>query len=148
MDKINFQNGVSGNTPLNATNLNKLQDNIEKALKGTVLFENAAGIQGTGTKATLNDDISKYTRFKVVYNVSKDGASIYSYNHIKEFMVLNDPTAELQYEINGINDIGYYSTFKINGNTLSITRDRVFSAIGSVVEGSPVYYTKIIAYVD
>lgn len=32
MEKINFQNGASGNTPLNATNLNKLQDNVEIAI--------------------------------------------------------------------------------------------------------------------
>lgn len=35
MDKINFQNGASGNTPLNATNLNKMQDNVEKEFTNT-----------------------------------------------------------------------------------------------------------------
>lgn len=43
MDKINFQNGASGNTPLNATNLNKLQDNIETAVNGTILYEDKTG---------------------------------------------------------------------------------------------------------
>lgn len=36
MEKINFQNGASGNTPLNATNLNKLQENIENSIKSFV----------------------------------------------------------------------------------------------------------------
>lgn len=33
MDKINFENKPSTKTPINATNLNKMQDNIEKAIE-------------------------------------------------------------------------------------------------------------------
>lgn len=41
MEKINFQNGVSGGTPINADNLNRLQDNIENAIPTkNVLWEN------------------------------------------------------------------------------------------------------------
>lgn len=32
MDKINFQNHKSGGTPVNAANLNQMQDNIENAI--------------------------------------------------------------------------------------------------------------------
>ena len=40
MNKINFENLPSTRTPINASNLNQLQDNIEDAFKAKVLWEN------------------------------------------------------------------------------------------------------------
>ena len=39
LEKINFRNGASGKTPLNSTNLNKLQDNVESYTKKYVAEE-------------------------------------------------------------------------------------------------------------
>ena len=36
MEKINFKNSESGGTPLNANNLNLMQDNIEGAVNGEI----------------------------------------------------------------------------------------------------------------
>ena len=40
LERINFKNGASGKTPLNSTNLNKLQDNVESYTKKYVAEEN------------------------------------------------------------------------------------------------------------
>ena len=77
MDKINFQNGVSGKTPLNATNLNKMQENVEKAIDdtkqtinekvdGIVLFEDEDGLND---EITLSETIANFNEIKIDYKV-------------------------------------------------------------------------------
>lgn len=39
MQKINFENKPSTNTPINATNLNTLQDNVEDAIDGGLYYK-------------------------------------------------------------------------------------------------------------
>lgn len=69
MDKINFVN--KGQPAINDTNLNKMQDNIEKAAEGTVLYENTSGT--TGDITLSNDSFTNYKRIKVFgyYNYNK-----------------------------------------------------------------------------
>ena len=54
---VNFENGV---TPINDTNLNKMQADLQ----GTVLYENSAG---SIEEITLNDSVAKYDRVKIFY---------------------------------------------------------------------------------
>ena len=56
----------SGTTPLSAENLKAMEDNVQKVfneLQGTVLYENAEGID-TGN-FTINDDLTNYKRIKI-----------------------------------------------------------------------------------
>lgn len=81
MVKINFRN--KGQPAINDTNLNQMQDNIEKDINsknatlneridGTVLYDNSEGIfTGTGT---IKDSISNYNKILV----EVQGGSIFS----------------------------------------------------------------------
>ncbi len=68
MDKINFVNGQE--PALNATNLNKMQDNIENAIKGKILWTNRFPSDELGFEAqtvTLNDSIDNYDMMVVIF---------------------------------------------------------------------------------
>ena len=76
MEKINFENKPSTNTPINATNLNTLQNNIENAINEYLpitLFENESGLTGN---ITLNDNVSNYSFIEIIYGC--DGYYFYS----------------------------------------------------------------------
>lgn len=62
MDKINFVN--KGQPAINDTNLNKMQDNIEKALEGVVLYENASGSTGD---ITLSESAANFKYLEIFY---------------------------------------------------------------------------------
>ena len=62
MDKINFVN--KGQPAINDTNLNKMQDNIEKALEGVVLYENASGSTGD---ITLSETAANFKYLEIFY---------------------------------------------------------------------------------
>ena len=74
MNKINFQNLPNTTTPINATNMNLLQTNVENALNeatiGTVLWENPnpGDSNGfSGQTVTLSDDISNYRAISIQF---------------------------------------------------------------------------------
>lgn len=62
MDKINFVN--NGQPAINDTNLNKMQDNIEKAIEGVVLYENASGSTGD---ITLSESAANFKYLEIFY---------------------------------------------------------------------------------
>ena len=72
MNKINFQNLPSTSTPLNASNLNQLQTNVENEfttvegevsdLQGDVLYETA---NGSNSNIILSQNISNYSYVEV-----------------------------------------------------------------------------------
>lgn len=64
MIKIKFKNGASGKTPLNATNLNKMQDNIEEAtminrisLQGNSVQEGTPSINSEAPIESVGDNV-------------------------------------------------------------------------------------------
>lgn len=69
MQKINFQDYPNTTTPINATNLNQLQTNVENSINnlGTVLYSNSNGTTGN---VTLNDSTSNYSYLEVYYHKS------------------------------------------------------------------------------
>lgn len=72
MRKIIWENFPSTDTPINADNLNTMQDNIEEAieeLKPIELYYNASA---SYVSATLNDNISNYDII-IVIGQSSDG---------------------------------------------------------------------------
>ena len=83
MEKINFENKPSTNTPINATNLNQLQTNVENAitentnaingvstnLGGTILWTNSNPTSNFGNQTiTLNSD--DYDLYEIIYQQS------------------------------------------------------------------------------
>lgn len=58
---VNFENGV---TPINDTNLNKMQADLQKEIRGTALYKNETG---TTSDITLSDSISNYDEYEIKY---------------------------------------------------------------------------------
>lgn len=100
MEKIKF---INGETPINDTNLNQMQDNMENAIpnvidnleststtdalsakqgkelnsaksnKGTVLFESSGD---NSNSITLNDDIANYDRYRIYFTLGLKGPEV------------------------------------------------------------------------
>lgn len=64
MDKINFQNLPSTSTPINATNLNQLQTNVENAINAVV-----------ESGSTANGNYIKYPDGTMICTVMKEGST-------------------------------------------------------------------------
>lgn len=71
MEKINFVNKPNTDTPINADNLNLLQDNVEESIdslenniNGTILYEDA---EGTIENITLSDYVTNYKIIDIFY---------------------------------------------------------------------------------
>lgn len=72
MNKINFQNLPSTATPLNAENLNQMQDNIENEINLTKPIELYYNSSASYVSATLNDNITNYDIVTIILQ-STDG---------------------------------------------------------------------------
>lgn len=67
MDRIGWKNLPSKETPLSAENLIQMENNIEEAINGTVLFESSEGVND---HVSLNNSITKYKEIKIDYKVA------------------------------------------------------------------------------
>jgi len=153
--KTNWENLPSTNTPINATNLNKIEQGIKDnsddidLLKGTVLYNNASGT--TGNITTLNDNINNYNYFEIISYVVYSGTNVYTTTgklpiasidrvHINNIFVGGT----------GVYNSGFQVTSKrvsISGTTLSVVSDRQYnSGPGSQSDGNFTYITKILGY--
>lgn len=105
MKKINF---VNNDAPyLSAENLNQMQDNIEEAINGVVLFESAEG--DNSTSITLNETLANYKEIEIVFG---NAGLIKSVKAPKGF------TIELSLSRTGRFDNSYYGVRK---NTTNIS---------------------------
>lgn len=72
MNKINWQNAPSTATPINAENLNQMQDNIENEINLIKPIELYYNSSASYVSATLNDNITNYDIITVI-GQSTDG---------------------------------------------------------------------------
>ena len=72
MNKINFTNLPDTSTPLNATNMNLLQTNVEDAITDSVATRLFYDSTASYVSATLNDNITNYDIITVI-GQSTDG---------------------------------------------------------------------------
>jgi len=79
MRKINWENAPSTKTPLNASNLNLMQKNVEDAINGTVLYSNSSG----ASSGTLLDNANNYDYIEIFYFSSN--SYHYAKNSVKTF---------------------------------------------------------------
>lgn len=66
-ERINFKNGENGGTPINDTNLNKMDKGIADLYEerlGTVLYEDS---EGSNDDITLNDNVSNYEYVEIYF---------------------------------------------------------------------------------
>ena len=74
MQKIEFKDLPSTDTPINSENLNLLQTNVESAINGVVLYDNDGNNYG---EISLNDNVDNYNYLEV-FGHEVGGRKIYN----------------------------------------------------------------------
>lgn len=161
MEKIVFENFPSTKTPIDATNLNLLQTNvenaitentnaiseIEKKLVATVLYENETSPIGTGT-IPLSDDISNYKKVDITFiNTDNEvgGVSIYNPSNKKICLMSSHAGGTSYYVVN------YFAYITLSGKIGTYSEGRTTAinnvkTIFSVDASSTQKITSIIGY--
>lgn len=119
MKKINFAN--NSEPYLSAENLTQMQDNIEEAINGVVLFE------GSTTGNVLLNNTSNYKTIKIFYK-NGDG-----YSDSKEILLSNGIKAslELNYYNKGTQQYQHWTgDIEISGNTIIHSKDYYYTNAG------------------
>lgn len=137
MDKINFVN--KGQPAINDTNLNKMQDNIEKALEGVVLYENASGSTGD---ITLSESAANFKYLEIFY---KRYSTAGEYGTPCKSEKVNNPNGK--YAILNMNysggDILQISAEEVQINGTKITRYSDYLMLGvNITSGEIVQHEK------
>jgi hypothetical protein len=165
MEKINFKNGQS--PALNATNLNKMQTNIENEinlivvnaineLKNTTkeLYTNESGTNNA--TITLNDDISNYKEVEILFSMLSTNSVGVTSKRMKSVKALVGHQIALEGSVMGYFKNVYgsrmYSTHcDISGNTLTKTNGytHTFSTSGAVSfseNENGIYIHRVVGY--
>ena len=113
MQKINFQNLPSTTTPVNATNLNALQDNVEDVFDGDVPMGNVV-VDSIRSKNMFNVG-------SVLPNTAISSGVIISNNDYDIFVIKVDNNTQYTLSKTSFNGgiLGYYSAFPKIGDTLT-----------------------------
>ena len=126
MERIIFEDLPSTNTPINAENLNKIQENTENAIEegkkyceAILLYQNADGINSG--EITLNDSVENYKRLKIFYF---DGDNVNSSTEVYE---PNGKTISLESTKHGPDGsyaiIIYMQNVSINNNKVTFSNN-------------------------
>ena len=110
MNKITFKNYPDTSTPISAENLNGMQDNIEEAINGEILYQNA---EGSTNAVTLNKSVTEFDFIDI---------TVTAQNSYKTFRVINPNGKNINENMHYILGnlwIMVFSTFEISGNSIS-----------------------------
>ena len=143
---VNFENGV---TPINDTNLNKVQQDLHDEIeerKAVTLYENA---EGSIENITLNDSVLNYKTFEIEYCLGAGGQKIFcstgkiSSSAQKVMLQMNRAASESVLQI-------IANLVSISGNSI-IRETQTYVTISSKVlagQGNDVRFkiTKVTAY--
>lgn len=112
MEKIIFQNGPEGKTPLNKTNMNKLQDNVENEFNKLInaLSNNKETV--TGENITVNDSAEER-----IYEFNISGNSKQEKREGYNLIGLKDGT----YTFNGITAVVLNGEATLSGTATTVT---------------------------
>lgn len=140
-------NWIDGETPINATNLNKIENGIsdvENAINGAILYDNPTGSADT---ITLNDSLANYLKILVEYK-----ANTYGYKTM-EVLNPNSKNIVLDYISYASNTVIQVSSsiFQATGNQLVYSNSCMINhqTNGSVVTeigNKLIKITKVIGY--
>lgn len=141
MEKINWINGQAGGTPLSAENLNLMQDNIENAIDGTVLYNNTIGTTGN---VTLSDSVANYDYIEIQ---SRRTGFVYSSGRIYS---ANGKTIHLTSSNATDDHIYLYSkVVQINGDTITAVRAKLTyfnDQMTAFATDNDNYITRVVGY--
>lgn len=143
MEKIIFSDYPNTDSSLNAVNLNQMQDNVENAINGEVLYESS----GKDDSFTLTKSATGYKYIEVFY--TSDGiyqSAKFDYQPDVKFSTTNIFT-------NGESNIEYIynTTWKINGDKITriATRNNFLTPdnnVGSFGSSAYILIYKVVGY--
>lgn len=136
----------SGNTPMSPENLNKMQTDMEKILKGTILYEDETGTTGA---IILSSAIENFAEIEV--------KSYVVYNEVKvhtttgKVPVSNRMHLNNQFIGTGCQFRTYSKRIDMSGTDITANSDRYFNVLpsGGIIageEGEYTYITEVIGY--
>lgn len=132
-----------GNTPLTPENLNKMQEDLMKEIKGTVIYENE---EGKATSFSLNQTLDDAERIRVHY-IGKHSEVVKQLKCVKELDVIDgkvEDTLEAMYS-GSINLWIMRTQISISGKAVTLSNNKV-NGIGQEIfsrEDASIFITKI-----
>lgn len=166
MDKINFQNGVtkvnadtfntlqnnieSAINDISSTtvidNLNKMQADLQKEIRGTILYEDSTG---TTEDITLSDEYTNYKEVKIVYKCSSTQLATFNSKEIPIIEATQNINLEEKYIGSTYIYIynAYVSLAENNKIVFNANRTAQINAETFVVDtNNPISVVKVIGY--
>lgn len=142
MQKINFQNLPNTTTPVNASNLNSLQTNVENAINGTVLYNNT---NGSNTTIQLSDSLANYYCIDILFGAE----DVYNCIRIHD---PNEKTIQLIVDVLfGSSNYIKNSKWICSGTSITFSAGNIYSITNEGLGGwssnaTQVYIYKVIGY--
>lgn len=138
---INFENGK---IPINDTNLNTMQADLQKEIRGTVIYEN---VEGTTEDITLLETSLNFKKIEIFYKYSNVVSSVMveSPNGKKAslnlgFTISQYNVARFQYKVILINEASITTE---QSGYIAISQDK---SIDANVSDNKIVITKVIGY--
>lgn len=144
MDKIDWKNLPSTDTPIDAENLNLMQDNIEKAINGTVLYENETGTNGN---ITFNKQIQEGDLIEIIYCRRRvDGTSVIKTSGKLPFSNGMEVDLDINYYSNADNQQSISKAININTTGITVLGENSWSNVNPFASTSVIYILKVKKY--
>ena len=140
MEKINFKDLPSTDTPIDGTNLNLLQTNVENAINGKILFEG-----NSGGDIELNDNVSNYNYIEFFYTTNNKISGSKKVLSNSEYATLD---ASL-YSVTASKFIQYTRTVAISGTNISnysFQTIEINNSSTNLINSNGIIITKIVGY--
>ena len=135
MQKLNFENSPSTNTPINATNLNLVQTNVENEfgnyLRPYILFDYPNG--SVDNSNTLNDYIQNYDYVEVFYKTNDNN------ENSGKFVTKNRSNISICLNCNTISDTYIWlqnALYTLNSDKITRNKEKVIRISASAIDYS------------
>lgn len=127
MKKINWENSPSTKTPLSAENLNLMQENIEKAVNGVVLFRD---IQGTTENITFSSPIEEGNTIEIHYARKRaaDNSLVYKTTGQLDFINNMEVHLDINFRSTGEQSQMISRVIRITTNGITIGEENQFQS--------------------
>lgn len=143
MDKIQFVN--NSQPAINDTNLNQMQNNIEKAIKGTTLYDNEIGTNGG---ITFNENIQEGDNIEIIYCRRRtSGTSIYKSSGRIPYIEGMEVALDINYFANSQNQQNIAKSITVNNQGITVNGENSWGNVVTFGETNTIYITKVIKYI-
>ena len=138
---VNFENGV---TPINDTNLNKMQADLQKEIRGTILYEDATG---TNSSITFNGQLNEGDLIEIIYCRRRTtGTSVFKSTGKIPYTEGMEIALDINYYSSESNQQSLAKLVTVNNQGITVTGENSITNSGSATATSNIYITKVLKY--